>query len=264
MSGNWNRLELLGTKKKIFDRLYHITVRLYLGSGTARTTFSGGADPSDYHTADKDNRIFQHFLLPEGVAEHRHMYEETYEYIRRRYPDNVVDDPDGPRTTEATQARLEKGRAQQKEALALCRARVADLERELHFARKELEDTYDLCRPKEGEFYRLSREPDTIVRVFKVLKDTNKVLVFKYDEETGRATRRGLYAECPDEAIGYLVRRNTAVQEQLEASSEEDKEDCEPPKKKRVMAAICSTGVPPRRTDVGRPKPESYNGNNSA
>eukprot|EP00980_Cylindrotheca_fusiformis_P014522 scaffold3896_cov104-Cylindrotheca_fusiformis.AAC.2 len=171
------------------------------------------------------------------------MYEETYEYIKRQYGNFIVDDPDGTPTTEATQARMEKERAQQKEKLAFSRARVADLERELHFARKELEDAYDRCRPKEGEFYRLSEEPDTIVRVFKVLKDTNKTVVFKYDEVTGRATRRGLYAETTDERIGYFVRRNTAVQE-LSASSEEDEddeEDCEPPKKKRVMAAICST-----------------------
>eukprot|EP00980_Cylindrotheca_fusiformis_P018579 scaffold6156_cov83-Cylindrotheca_fusiformis.AAC.3 len=172
------------------------------------------------------------------VAQHN-MYEETYEYIKRQYGYFIVDDPDGNRTTEATQACMEKERAQQKETLAFSRARVADLERELHFARKELEDAYDCCQPKEGEFYRLSQEPDTIVRVFKeVWKDTNKTVVVKYDEETGRVATRGL--------IGYFVRRNTAVQE-LEASSEED---CEPPKKKRVMAATCSTaGVPPRTTD---------------
>eukprot|EP00980_Cylindrotheca_fusiformis_P022533 scaffold9418_cov135-Cylindrotheca_fusiformis.AAC.2 len=159
-------------------------------------------------------------------------YEQTYEYIKRQYGNFIINDPDGPRTNEAAQARREKDRAQQKEMLALCRARVADLERELHFARKEMEEAYDRCRPKEGEFYRLSQEPDTIVRVFKVWKDTNKTVVVNYDEETGRVATTGLMAEFPDEKIGYFVRRDTSVQE-LEASAEEDEEDCEPAKKKK-------------------------------
>eukprot|EP00980_Cylindrotheca_fusiformis_P016540 scaffold4956_cov95-Cylindrotheca_fusiformis.AAC.3 len=66
-----------------------------------------------------------------------------------------------------------------------------------------------------------------------VYKDTNKLVVRKYDKATRKLGR--CISEVTDEQIGYFVKRNTGLE--LEASSEED---CEPPKKKRVMAAICS------------------------
>eukprot|EP00980_Cylindrotheca_fusiformis_P005794 scaffold1219_cov100-Cylindrotheca_fusiformis.AAC.1 len=81
------------------------------------------------------------------------MYNETFEYIKRRYPETVIWDPEGPPTNDAEQRRLEEIRKGHKTQVAACRTRVANLERELHIAKQELEEAYENCRPLQGEFY---------------------------------------------------------------------------------------------------------------
>eukprot|EP00980_Cylindrotheca_fusiformis_P021020 scaffold8046_cov46-Cylindrotheca_fusiformis.AAC.1 len=81
-------------------------------------------------------------------------YQETSEFISEIYPEVIAYDPEGTPTTEIDQIRLEGARKTQKTELADCQAAVAHLERELYFAKKELEKAYRACRPIQGEFYR--------------------------------------------------------------------------------------------------------------
>eukprot|EP00980_Cylindrotheca_fusiformis_P031807 scaffold27019_cov446-Cylindrotheca_fusiformis.AAC.1 len=96
----------------------------------------------------------------------------------------TVFDTEGVLTTEVAQIRLEEERKGQKIQVAACRTRVADLKRELHFARKELEEVYRHCRPLQGEFYQLSKAPATIIKVVQVLHegDNNRSVVRKYNQ----------------------------------------------------------------------------------
>eukprot|EP00980_Cylindrotheca_fusiformis_P007120 scaffold1493_cov160-Cylindrotheca_fusiformis.AAC.2 len=137
--------------------------------------------------------------------------------------------------------------------------RVADLERELHIAKQELEEAYENCRPLQGEFYRLAKAPGTIIKVVQVHEGiTNKSAVRKYDQLASQLNETPLW-DIPDEKIGFLVKRYTDPEATLpqevdeddysSSSSEDDYE--EPPKKKkakRVLAARCSMGAPIRKT----------------
>eukprot|EP00980_Cylindrotheca_fusiformis_P000508 scaffold122_cov88-Cylindrotheca_fusiformis.AAC.4 len=186
------------------------------------------------------------------------MYNETFEYIKRRYPETVIWDPEGPPTNDVEQRRLEERRKGQKTQVATCRTRVADLERELHIAKQELEEAYENCRPLQGEYYRLAKAPDTIIKVEQVHEGvTNKSAVRKYDQLASQLDEFPIW-DIPDEKVGFFVKRYTdpeatlpqEVDEYGDASSSSDEDYEEPPKKKkakRVLAARCSTGAPIRK-----------------
>eukprot|EP00980_Cylindrotheca_fusiformis_P010190 scaffold2267_cov92-Cylindrotheca_fusiformis.AAC.9 len=176
------------------------------------------------------------------------MYNETFEYIKRRYPATVIWDPEGTPTNDAEQRRLEAERKGHKTQVAACRTRVADLERELHFAKQELEEAYRNCRPLQGEFYRLAKAPRTIIKVVQVHEgNTNKSAVRKYDQLASQLNETPLW-DIPDEKIGFLVQRYTDPEATFPQEEDEDdysssssEDDYEPPKKKkkskRVLAA---------------------------
>eukprot|EP00980_Cylindrotheca_fusiformis_P014390 scaffold3830_cov85-Cylindrotheca_fusiformis.AAC.2 len=74
-------------------------------------------------------------------------FQETSEFISQIYPEVIAHDPEGAPTNEVDQIRLEAARKTQKTELAGCRTAVAELERELYFAKKDLEKAYQDCRP---------------------------------------------------------------------------------------------------------------------
>eukprot|EP00980_Cylindrotheca_fusiformis_P018653 scaffold6203_cov125-Cylindrotheca_fusiformis.AAC.4 len=153
------------------------------------------------------------------------MYNETFEYIKRRYPETtVIWDPEGPPTNDAEQRRLEEIRKGHKTQVAACRTRA----------------------------------PGTIIKVEQVHEGiTNKSAVRKYDQLASQLNETPIW-DIPDEKIGFLVKRYTdpeatlpqEVDEDDYSSSSSDDDYEEPPKKKkakRVLAARRSTGAPIRK-----------------
>eukprot|EP00980_Cylindrotheca_fusiformis_P001799 scaffold407_cov68-Cylindrotheca_fusiformis.AAC.1 len=174
------------------------------------------------------------------------MFNETHEYIKRLYPETTVFDTRGEFTTPAAQTRLEEERKGQKIQVAACRTRVADLERELHFAKKELEEAYRHYRPIEGEYYRLSKSPATIVKIVQVFEgDTNRSVARKFDQVDRKLTD-DLIWDIADENVGHFVKRNTGSEPlpSTDSGGEEDyarySTEEERPKKKRSKPDVSS------------------------
>eukprot|EP00980_Cylindrotheca_fusiformis_P000949 scaffold253_cov72-Cylindrotheca_fusiformis.AAC.3 len=112
---------------------------------------------------------------------------------------------------------------------------------------KELEEAYRHCQPlQQGEFYRLSKSPETIVKVVQVHEgDNNWSVVRKYDQRD-RQLSDNLIWDIPDKKIGYFVRRNTGT-EPLPSTDTGDENDYagysteeEPPKKKRTKGVLAA------------------------
>eukprot|EP00980_Cylindrotheca_fusiformis_P020547 scaffold7628_cov84-Cylindrotheca_fusiformis.AAC.3 len=148
-------------------------------------------------------------VVPSSRGKAREIALGSHEMKKQKiYPEVIAYDPEGtPPTNEVDQIRLEAARKTQKTEVADCRTAVAKLERELYFAKKDLEKAYRACRPIQGEFYRKQGSPGSIIKVVQVVAgDSNKVSARGYNQRT-RQLSETLHWKLSDQQVGYFPPR---------------------------------------------------------
>eukprot|EP00980_Cylindrotheca_fusiformis_P014068 scaffold3672_cov86-Cylindrotheca_fusiformis.AAC.7 len=167
------------------------------------------------------------------------MYNETFEYIKRRYPETVIWDPEGPPTNDdwRKEGRVRRHKWQR--------------------AGPEWPISRENCTLPNKNWKKRTRTADHC-KVEQVHEGvTNKSAVRKYDQLASQLDEFPIW-DIPDEKVGFFVKRYTdpeaTLPQELDeydyASSSSDEDYEEPPKKKkakRVLAARCSTGAPIRK-----------------